>query len=879
MRLRALLFATVALGAAGAGAWQLGLRATDYVERRAEAQVGATLADAGQDWASVATDGMQVILTGTAPDEATRFRAVELVRRTIDPARVVDRTEVAAPDPLAPPPFALELLRNGTEISLIGLVPAEDARHIATAQAIRAALAQDGLGGDVTDMLETADDPEPAGWADALGYGLEVLTTLPRAKISVAPGRINVIAVADSAAARAALERRLVAGLPKTVSLSLDISAPRQVIAPFRLSYVLDAKAGGRFEACSAEDDAAVAAIMEAAAGAGLAGGTHCEVGLGAPGPDWAEAAAAGIEALGKLGAGRFSLTDARAVLASGPDIAPEALHEAAAALRGALPPSYGLTANAPPRMEVDADGAEVYAPRFTATLGKDGGLKLAGAVRDETQRQAIVSYAAARFGHDRVADTTVLDPDLPEGWPGRVIAGIDALGEIHAGELTVSAGDVALEGWDTSEDAEARIRAELGQRVDRARVAVRYDAAAAEEEARAEARAAMSQPEICAEEIDAILESGSINFRAGSAEITPESQGIIAAIADVLRTCPGAQFEVAGHTDSQGREDVNDRLSAERAEAVRAALEDQDLPLVSFRARGYGAARPVADNDTDEGRRRNRRIEIVPFTEADAAAAEEGEGVTLAPDGTVQLSPQACSEAINEVLAGEGIVFDVGASLVSTDSRDVIADIADVLRDCAPVSFEIGGYTDDRGSESSNQRISASRAEAVLYALKAEKIPDTVTLTSHGYGPASPIADNATAEGRAANRRIEMKLLGVEEPEGAAEDAAATDEAGPDEAATDEAGSGDEAFEETGSGDAALEDAGSGDEGSGDEGSGDAAAADAAPSDDLPAADAGSGDAPAEDGAAAEDAGSGDAAATDDGATAGEAEGADGRQ
>ncbi|MCB1354628.1 MAG: OmpA family protein [Rhodobacteraceae bacterium] len=874
MRLRALLFATVALGATGAGAWQLGLRATDYVERRAEAQVVATLAEAGQDWASVATDGMQVILSGTAPDEATRFRAVEVVRRTVDPARVVDRTEVAAPDPLAPPPFALELLRNGAEISLIGLVPAEDARHIATAQAIRAALAQDGLGTDVTDMLETADDPEPPGWADALGYGLKVLSTLPRAKISVAPGRINVIAVADSPAAREALERRLVAGLPKTVSLSLDISAPRQVIAPFRLSYVLDAKGGGRFDACSAEDDAAVAAIMEAAAEAGLAGGAHCEVGLGAPGPDWTEAATTGIAALGKLGAGRFSLTDTRAVLSSGQDVAPEALHEAAEALRGALPPSYGLTAKAPPRMEVDADGAEVYAPRFTATLGKDGGLKLAGAVRDETQRQAIVSYAAARFGHDSVTDTTVLDQDLPEGWPGRVIAGIDALGEIHAGELTVSAGDVALEGWDTSEDAEARLRAELGERVGRARVDVRYDAAAAEEEARAEARAAMSQPEICAEEIDAILESGSINFKAGSAEITPESQGIIAAIADVLRTCPGAQFEVAGHTDSQGREDVNDRLSAERAEAVREVLEDQDLPLVSFRARGYGAGRPVADNDTEEGRRRNRRIELVPFSEADAAAEEEGEGVTLAPDGTVQLSPEACSEAINEVLAGEGIVFDVGASLVSTESRDVIADIADVLKDCAPVSFEIGGYTDDRGSESSNQRISASRAEAVLYALQAEKLPDTVTLTSHGYGPANPIADNSTSEGRAANRRIEMKLLGVEEPEAAAEDAASDETAAPDDTAADEAGSGDEAFEATGSGDGAVEETGSGDEGSGDEGSGDEApAGEAVPSDDLPAETAGSGDAAAtaEDGAAA--------AATDDGAAAGEAEGSDGRQ
>ena len=61
-------------------------------------------------------------------------------------------------------------------------------------------------------MLESADEPAPAGWAEALGFGLSVLAELPRAKVSVAPGAVKVIAVADSdpdrARARGAAEPR-----------------------------------------------------------------------------------------------------------------------------------------------------------------------------------------------------------------------------------------------------------------------------------------------------------------------------------------------------------------------------------------------------------------------------------------------------------------------------------------------------------------------------------------------------------------------------------------------------------------------------------------------------------------------------------------------
>jgi OmpA-OmpF porin, OOP family len=768
MRLRALLFAVAAFGMTGAGAWRLAGMATDHLEKREQDRVVEILSEAGESWITVEADGLEVVLTGLAPDEAARFRAVETVRRAVDPERIVDNTGVVSPDPLDPPSFALELLRNDKEISLIGLVPEHGDGDKATTESIKASLAGEGLSDGVTDMLETADYPEPEGWEDSLNYALDVLSHLPRAKISVEPGKVRIIAVADSAEAREALETRLQANPPATVFLDLDISAPRPVITPFRVAYLFDGK-DGHFETCNAEDEVAAARIIKAAAEAGMVEPARCEVGLGAPSRDWSEAVAAGLDSVRNLGAGGFSITDTNAVLQGLEGTSPDRFEVIATALRAALPATYSLETVAPPQSDGTEEATSERAVAFRAELTEDGLLKLDGAVRDLTSKQAIQSYAAALFGHSMITDNTVVDESVPEGWPGKVIAGIDALHEIKAGQMQVMPDDLMLSGWGIFEGSQEKIKAMLKERVDHATVEVRFDAAAAAAAERALQLASMSRPEICAEEVTAILESQSIVFRPGSSEIDPVSRGVIAAIADVLRTCPAAQFEVAGHTDSQGEDAANLTLSRERAESVQAALEDQDLPLIIFRARGYGSDRPIADNTTKAGRLMNRRIELTLFEgapDADLAQTESEEGQFM--------TAKECADQIADLLDQESIEFDVGASAISAESEAVISDLAETLRHCEETSFEVSGHTDSQGRADINKRISAERADAVKTALETAGLPETVTLSSRGYGADEPVADNSTREGRALNRRIEMKLL----------DASETDE-GPVDAST----------------------------------------------------------------------------------------------
>ena len=114
-----------------------------------------------------------------------------------------------------------------------------------------------------------------------------------------------------------------------------------------------------------------------------------------------------------------------------------------------------------------------------------------------------------------------------------------------------------------------------------------------------------------------AIAETGkfvtnNILFETGKATLKPESMEEIQKVADYMKKNPSARFEVQGHTDNQGSDAVNDPLSQQRAQAVVDALEKLGCDPFNMRAVGKGSHEPVADNKTDEGRAKNRRVEFI---------------------------------------------------------------------------------------------------------------------------------------------------------------------------------------------------------------------------------------------------------------------------
>lgn len=101
------------------------------------------------------------------------------------------------------------------------------------------------------------------------------------------------------------------------------------------------------------------------------------------------------------------------------------------------------------------------------------------------------------------------------------------------------------------------------------------------------------------------------VRFRTASANILPESEPTLLEALEMLRRFPDQRFQIAGHTDSQGREASNARLSEQRARAVLRWLVEHGLDGDRFEPHGFGSTEPVAPNDSPEGRARNRRIEF----------------------------------------------------------------------------------------------------------------------------------------------------------------------------------------------------------------------------------------------------------------------------
>lgn len=101
------------------------------------------------------------------------------------------------------------------------------------------------------------------------------------------------------------------------------------------------------------------------------------------------------------------------------------------------------------------------------------------------------------------------------------------------------------------------------------------------------------------------------IQFEFNSAKLTPGAEAALNRVVRSLRDQPNTQVEVAGHTDSQGNDGYNLRLSGQRAESVRRYLIQNGIDAGRITARGYGETQPIASNATDAGRAQNRRVEL----------------------------------------------------------------------------------------------------------------------------------------------------------------------------------------------------------------------------------------------------------------------------
>lgn len=642
-------FIVAALSFAAAAALALGVAvvAAVTIERRSIEAVREVLSEEGFGWAEVDADGLQVFLDGVAPDEASRFLAESRAGTVVDASRVVNLATIEPRDRRPAPRFSLDILRNGEGIQIIGLVPGENG-----GREVAAAIEAIADGAEVTDMVETADYAAPDTWMFALGYGLRALRELPRSKVTVLADRVEVEAISDTPEQQADLIARLSEAQPAGIEVVLDISAPRPVIAPYQLRVVFDAD-GMRLETCAAETAEMQARIVEAAVAAGVTGEVSCPVGLGAPSPSWPDAVATGLSALAELGGGTLDFNDADVTLIAAQGTDQDEFDRIIGELDANLPEVFTLTGTLPQSASLGAGPA-----RFFATLDPEEGVRLRGRLPEGPVGTSVEAFTVAVFGRERTDLATRAVPDLPQGWSVRAMAGLRALSQLHDGQLTLEPDTLRLRGRTGDRALRSELARQLSEELGAGadfQLSVMYDEDL-------DPVASQLTPEECQAAIVAVQDDDKIVFEPGSVEITEEAGAILDRIADILPDCLHVPMEIGGHTDDQGREDMNLGLSQRRADAVLNGLLARGVLVSNLTARGYGESRPIADNGNEQGRELNRRIEFRLQAEVDARdtaeAQAEAEAARLEafgrrpiprPDSIVEAAAAAAEETDEE--------------------------------------------------------------------------------------------------------------------------------------------------------------------------------------------------------------------------------------
>ncbi|MEO1328554.1 MAG: OmpA family protein [Pseudomonadota bacterium] len=548
-------------------------------------------------------------LEGAAPNAEVKAEIEATLQRKLGALTRLN-LDISSPPPfLSPYTFRAEK-RDGAVAITQCAAPDQQRRSVilgaltATGQA-----AQD----PATTRCQIATGAPNEAWADAAARALETLAGLEAGEVAMIDDRIRLVGFLTKGVDVEAARERAAADWPDGFGLDLDLSEEFPVVSPFALSIV---KRPGEVKLSGYAPS-----IERAEAWADRLGAIN-ELALarGAP-PEFSAAVGVVVDALAELKVGSAELRDTRFKLAAPGD----ELERAALAdrLSNALPAGYRLAveeARAPSALLGETPAAATSGTAalptdrflFTARRYDSGSTEVVGVVGDGATRAIVQAYARAKLGGDQMSINLGLrDATSPAGWQRALFAGLEALSELDAGEVTVERNAIYLRGRVEQAD-QARIASTALEdktprdytRFSRITVAEPDLSIGLEDDSPLE-------PVACVGRLNAIVADAAIVFDSGSVVIDQSSFEEVEALAETLRRCPTARIEIGGHTDSSGPADANESLSLRRAQALLRNLAVRGVAENRLEAIGYGETQPVGDNETEEGRARNRRIEF----------------------------------------------------------------------------------------------------------------------------------------------------------------------------------------------------------------------------------------------------------------------------
>ncbi len=307
----------------------------------------------------------------------------------------------------------------------------------------------------------------------------------------------------------------------------------------------------------------------------------------------------------------------------------------------------------------------------------------------------------------------------------------------------------------------------------------------------------------------DAVLTD--VTFRPASSWLTPKARGVLDQIAETLLAFPEARIQVRAHTDSKGTDLENKALSGRRAQSVVTYLNEQGVNAVQLEAIGLGESLPIDSNDSAEGRRNNRRIELLTLTNVDPFNQTERDfqpiivpldnvaSKVVQPSKKVMAAAMAAEMPANKIMPPklgaankapvnadfpslmhepieplprsvpvsgfdvdgilEGVEFVPGSSDLTDSSKPVLKQVKSQLDQFPHIKVAVIAHTDNDMNDAESQLLSMQQAKKVVSQLIEWGVEPT-RLRAQGFGSRFPVSQNVTDEDRERNRRVELKVL-----------------------------------------------------------------------------------------------------------------------
>ncbi len=229
-----------------------------------------------------------------------------------------------------------------------------------------------------------------------------------------------------------------------------------------------------------------------------------------------------------------------------------------------------------------------------------NGKVTLNGVLPDQATRNSVVAEANKTFGADHVIDLTGINNSVgAAAWLSSLPRAFSSIKPLANGGLSFNGNDVVIKAEvPTADDKSALLRQVTASVSGNLRVNDQIGIATA-------------PATTLQNRLNDLLINRVIEFQTGAAALTEKGQTLLDEALPIIRESSQGEIEIAGHTDARGSAEANQQLSQARAETVRDYLVAQGVGASRLKPIGYGATKPIADNATAQGQKKNRRIEF----------------------------------------------------------------------------------------------------------------------------------------------------------------------------------------------------------------------------------------------------------------------------